>query len=269
MSINSVIDRDLEDLIQNADGEDLSILADFITDKGSGRIALDAGVCKVLNDASKAGVFTQSERSLLAEELRLFGGNAFANMMRGGRGVQYREIVSDVADHLKANYNAKVPIADIEFAILTKVLEKSMEDMSEEDKKKLFEDFGVGYTQGAGSMTTAALIAAARASGFGVYKLTVIVANAVSKAILGRGIPVVVMAPWLRGISILTGPVGWALTALWTAFDLAAPAYRVTVPCVVQLAYMRQKAAVKRCKKCDAPMAIDAKFCSECGQSDA
>lgn len=267
MNINSVTDRDLEDLIQSADGEDLSILADFITDQGKGRISLDSAVCKTLSEASKIKVFNQSQRSLLAEELRLFGGNAIANMLRGGRGVQYREILCDVADHLKVNYNAKADVGEIEIGVMTKVLEKSLEDMSEEDKKKLFDELGVSYSAGAGSMSAAALIVAARASGFGIYKLTVIVANAIAKALLGRGIPVVVMAPWLRGISILTGPVGWALTALWTAFDPAAPAYRVTVPCVVQLAYMRQKAAVKTCKKCDAPMARDAKFCGECGQA--
>lgn len=266
MNINSITDRDLEDLIQSADGEDLSILADFITDQGKGRISLDGAVCKTLSDASKIKVFTQSQRSLLAEELRLFGGNAIANIFRG-RGVQYREILCDVADHLKVNYNAKAGVEEIELGVMTKVLEKSLEDMSEEDKKKLFDELGVSYSAGAGSMSAAALIVAARASGFGIYKLTVIVANAIAKALLGRGIPVVVMAPWLRGISILTGPVGWALTALWTAFDLAAPAYRVTIPCVVQLAYMRQKAAVKFCKKCNAPMALDAKFCGECGQA--
>jgi uncharacterized protein YaaW (UPF0174 family) len=267
MNINSVTDRDLEDLIQSADNEDLSILADFITDQGKGRVALDGAVCKTLSEASKNKTFTQSERSLLAEELRLFGGNAIANLLRGGRGVQYREILCDVADHLKVNYNAKAGVEEIEIGIMTKVLEKSLEDMSEEDKKKLFDELGFTYSGGAGPVTSAALLAAARASGFGVFKLTVIVANAIAKAILGRGIPVVVMAPWLRGLSILIGPVGWALTALWTVFDLAAPAYRVTIPCVVQLAYMRQKAAVKTCKKCNAPMALDAKFCGECGHA--
>ncbi len=267
MNINSITDRDLEDLIQRADGEDLSILADFITDQGKGRISLDSAVCKTLSDASKINVFTQSQRSLLAEELRLFGGNAIANMLRGRRGVQYREILCDVADHLKVNYNAKASVDEIEVGVITKVLEKSLEDMSGEDKKKLFDDLGITYSTGAGSTSATALIVAARASGFGIYKLTVVVANAIAKALLGRGISVVVIAPWLRAISILTGPVGWALTALWAAFDMASPAYRVTVPCVVQLAYMRQKAAVKTCNKCNAPMTRDAKFCSECGQA--
>jgi hypothetical protein len=53
MNINSVTDRDLEDLIQSADNEDLSILADFITDQGKGSVAMDGAVCKTLSEASK------------------------------------------------------------------------------------------------------------------------------------------------------------------------------------------------------------------------
>ena len=39
--------------------------------------------------------------------------------------------------------------------------------------------------------------------------------------------------------SLLTGPIGWVITGLWTAIDLAGPAYRVTIPAVIQVAYLR------------------------------
>ena len=39
--------------------------------------------------------------------------------------------------------------------------------------------------------------------------------------------------------SVFSGPFGWVLTAGWTAYDLSSPAYRVTIPCVIQIAYMR------------------------------
>ena len=44
-----------------------------------------------------------------------------------------------------------------------------------------------------------------------------------------------------RSLSVLAGPIGWALTAAWTAYDIAGPAYRVIVPAVIQIAYLRQK----------------------------
>jgi len=72
----------------------------------------------------------------------------------------------------------------------------------------------------------------------------------------------------MRSVGTLAGPLGWAVTAIWTVFDLASPAYRVTVPSVIQIAYMRHKATELNqiCSQCHAPLAAGAKFCSDCGQ---
>ena len=42
-------------------------------------------------------------------------------------------------------------------------------------------------------------------------------------------------------MSILIGPIGWAITSIWTIIDIAGPAYRVTIPACIQIAYMRNK----------------------------
>ena len=42
-------------------------------------------------------------------------------------------------------------------------------------------------------------------------------------------------------MAILTGPIGWAITGLWTAIDVAGAAYRVTIPAVIQVAALRQR----------------------------
>lgn len=261
-----IYDSDLADVLTSADAEDLSILADHITDKGEGRLSLSSDVFKKIHAARVAGAFSLEIRALMAEELKRFGGNSLVNLFRGGAGVVYREIACDVADHVKAKYPAKATCAEVEMAILLKVLEQAFEQMTEEEKKKLFEEFGVFYKgEGAGPASVATLIAAIKLSGFGVYKLAAVVANAVARALLGRGLSFGATATMMRGISFFSGPVGWALTAIWTAFDLASPAYRVTVPCVVQIAYMRQKRLSQRCATCNAPLQADAKFCAECG----
>ena len=41
-------------------------------------------------------------------------------------------------------------------------------------------------------------------------------------------------------MSILTGPIGWSITAAWTLFDIAGTAYRVTIPAVIEVAYLRK-----------------------------
>lgn len=78
-------------------------------------------------------------------------------------------------------------------------------------------------------------------TGFSPYKISVIVANAVARTLLGRGICVAGNAALTRAIAVFAGPVGLALNALWLAIDIAGPAYRVTVPAVIQIAYIRAK----------------------------
>lgn len=261
-----IYDTDLVEVLTSADAEDLSILTDHITDKGDGRLSLSSDTCKKLVDARVAGEFSAEIRALIGEELQRFGGNSLVNLMRGGTGVTYSEIARDVADHVKAKFPTKAECAEVEMAILLRVLEQAYEQMTEEEKKKLFEEFGAFYKgEGAGPASMASLIAAIKLSGFGFYKLAAVVANAVAKALLGRGLGFGAAAAMMRGISVFAGPVGWAITAIWTAFDLASPAYRVTVPCVIQIAYMRQKRLSQKCSTCSAPLQGGAKFCAECG----
>jgi len=260
-----ISDPDLAQVLDNADVDDLAVLIDHITDKGDGRISLSSTACKKLVDAKSSGRVDDASRALIAEELQRFGGNSLFNLMRGGAGVPYKEVLCDVASHVKARYSSKSDCAKIEIAILEAILEQSLDKMSEQDKERLFAEFGGTYVPGGGPAVMAALQVAIKASGFGAYKLAAVVANAIAKAILGRGLAFGAAGGLMRGISAFAGPIGWAITAIWTLFDLGSPAYRVTVPCVVQIAYMRQKAAYRSCPACSAMVDIGKKFCGECG----
>ncbi|MEJ1793970.1 ubiquinol-cytochrome C chaperone family protein, partial [Escherichia coli] len=76
---------------------------------------------------------------------------------------------------------------------------------------------------------------------FKSYKLTLIIANAILKALIGRGLSFGGNILLTRSMAILTGPIGWALTALWTLIDVGGAAYRVTIPAVIQIAALRSK----------------------------
>ncbi|MFC2611353.1 MAG: hypothetical protein ACFNYA_07650, partial [Capnocytophaga granulosa] len=84
-------------------------------------------------------------------------------------------------------------------------------------------------------------LALLRVGGFGTYKMAVIVANAVARSLLGRGLSFAGNATLTRTLGVALGPIGWIVTGLWTLLDIASPAYRVTIPCVIQVAYMRLK----------------------------
>lgn len=258
-------DPDLSEVLMSASADDVRLLIDVITDSGKGRISLSSSVCGQLVAATK-GQITDFDRGLVAEELTRFGGNSLMNLFRGGSGVPYKEMLTDVAGHVGVPKLNTASCAGMEMAIITKVIEQSLSRMSEEDKATFFESVGAIYRPGAGPAALAALIASLSASGVASYSLAAMVASATMSSLVGRGIVFASGTTLGRGLAVLTGPVGWAITGIWTAFDLASPAYRVTVPCVIQIGYMRQKMLLKpTCHSCHSAHAADSKFCGNCG----
>jgi uncharacterized protein YaaW (UPF0174 family) len=179
---------------------------------------------------------------LIAAEIQCFGANTFVTMFRGGKGVEYREVLMDVCDKMKVNYNKEASVERIENCLLLKVLNDALEKMSPEELRQLAESVGV---KNIGLLTPESMLgvfqAVFRAGGFKSYQLTLIVVNAVLKAMIGRGLSLAGNAALTRTIGILTGPIGWAVTGIWTAVDIASAAYRVTIPAVIQVAALRQK----------------------------
>lgn len=179
---------------------------------------------------------------LVAAEVQCFGANSLAIIFRGGKGVLYKEVLIDVCDQMKVNYNKNSDVATIEQNLLMKILKDSVEKMTAEEVRKLAESIGIKNFD---TITPEALIGGFQAifkiGGFKSYKLTLIVVNAVMKAMIGRGLTFAGNAALTRVAAIMTGPIGWVITGLWTAIDLAGPAYRVTIPAVIQIAFLRQK----------------------------
>lgn len=179
---------------------------------------------------------------LIAAEVQCFGANSFATIFRGGKGVPYKEVLTDVCDKMKVNYNKNSSVETIEQNLLMKILKDSLEKMSASEIRELAESLGVKNTN---SITAEALIgsfqAIFRMGGFKSYQLTLVVVNAVMKALVGRGLALAGNAALTRVAAVMTGPIGWVITGLWTAVDLAGAAYRVTIPAVIQIAFLRQK----------------------------
>lgn len=276
-------------LLAQSDIPDLDTLVDYITDSGKGRISLSKDVCARLVKCKERGVYSDFDRNLIGKEICAFGGNTLTNVYRDVRNavplgnlldrvlpdvdatVAYDEVVKDVASHLKVAFDKKDDLLIVEDGILRKILRDSFEKMSPDERAAVLKELGVSDLSMLGPAAGAAFIAAGRVGGFATYRLALIVANAVSKALLGRGLPLAVNATISRTIGVLLGPIGWAVTGAWTLADMASPAYRVTVPCVIQIAYMRQKAIVeahtKACPSCGERNERASRFCAECGQA--
>lgn len=277
-------------LLAQADKEDIDVLVDYITDSGKGRISLSKENCAALSAARSAGTYNAASLMLVTDEIRHFGGNSLVNFYRSVRTgvatgssldavlptadptVDYGVVVRDVAKHLKLSTDKTADVVSLEEDILRKIARDAFEHMSVDERTRLLKEAGFGDAL-KGSMASAAVLFAARAGGFSTYKIALMVANSMSKLLLNRGLPLVANAALTRTLGIALGPVGWVVTGLWTLADFSSPAYRVTVPCVVQIAYMRQKALnallMTPCEACKESITREAKFCPHCGTAVA
>ena len=190
---------------------------------------------------------------LIVQELQLFGGNTIANAYRRifgyrRKGISYKEILHDVAKKMKVKYSSTEGVDEIEGKLLIKVLDNALKRMDQNQKEALFEEFRKAGLKDSDlragvPLTVLFTQAGVQMTGFLAYRLAVIVANAVAKAMIGRGLTLAVNAALTRTLAMLTGPIGWVITGLWTVYDVAGPADRVTIPCVLHIAYLRKKKA--------------------------
>ena len=165
--------------------------------------------------------------------------HSLVNILRG-HGILYKEILCDVCDKLKVNYNKKQDIARIESYLLQKIISDSWANMTEAERKELLSEIGVdGSLKGAAGLS--AIITAIKLGGFASYRTAAVIANAIAKTLIGKGLTFAANAALMKGLSILAGPIGIAVNALMVIPAMTGSAYRVTIPCVIHVAYIRQK----------------------------
>jgi uncharacterized protein YaaW (UPF0174 family)/transcriptional regulator with XRE-family HTH domain len=183
----------------------------------------------------------QAYWDLIAAEVQLFGANSIASAFRGGEGVLYKEVLTDVCSKMKVNFNKKSPTEVIEMNLLMKILLDCIGKLEESELKEVVSSLDLKTTSYTPEAVTIALQAAIRMGGFASYTIALTVANAVLKRLIGRGLSLAVNAAIARVMSIFAGPIGWIITGLWTAIDIAGPAYRVTIPACVVTAWLRRQ----------------------------
>lgn len=233
-------DPDLK-FLRNCDQEDLQVLVEILTKtkKGNKRIS------EFLTDCDLYKKYYPDHRQywhLIAAELQTFGAHSFVTyVIRGGKGVLYKQILIDVCKKLKVKYNKDDLVRDIESSLLVKILTDSMKKMDSKEIKQLVEKMGLPTTSFTKQGVTIALQTLIKQGGFNSYKIAAIVANGIARTIFGRGLSFGTNAALMKWIGRFAGPIGWWITGLWTASSLMGPSYRVTVPSLIQVAYMRSK----------------------------
>lgn len=229
-------DKDLK-FLYDCPNDRLKLLVDVIVyDKdGKPRISETLSNNKIFRENYPGNI-----KAMLPEvinELQRFGGNSISNAVRG-HGVSYREILEDVCKHQKVNYNKGISTELLERFLLQKILLTAVDKMTEEDIEHLTDSE---------KMTKDLLIQNITSFHIADPLIIRMVTTAVIKIAGKQGFAM--LGAWAAGFagsrafSILTGPIGLALATLWTIYDIAGPAYRVTMPATIMIAYFRMIAS--------------------------
>ena len=223
-------DKNLK-FLSECSNEQLLLLTDFLIYDKDGKKRYTEGLS---NAKGFEGNYPNNIKSLLPnviDELQRYGGNTIANLWRG-HGVTYREILEDVCKKLSVNYNKNNSTELLEQYLLQKFLIMSVDKMTEEDAKHLGENLTKdALKQQIGMMKAGSPVF--------IRLITMLIVNLAKSWGLKQAAVLAARFAGSRAFAILTGPIGWALTGIWTAFDIAGEAYRVTIPCTITIAYLR------------------------------
>ena len=218
-------DRDLL-FLQQAKNEELKTLCDILTYDTDGEIRMAE---QLTNTDAYLYCYPYRLNMIwqeIARELQRFGGNTIANLCRG-EGVKYREILQDVCKKLKVYFHDYESTETIEKHLLEKVCMESVENMSEAELRSMAQELQMAIRRG----------------GVLLSRIAVYITNMISRMLIGRSALLIGGNVLNKTIGILSGPLGWGITAGWVVYDLSSPAYRVTVPSVIQVACMRMQQA--------------------------
>jgi uncharacterized protein YaaW (UPF0174 family) len=209
--------RPLAELLSLASSEDLDILADLITDNGKGRLALDSGI-KAIIIKRKADGCLQSIADVLDSEIRAFGGNTLMNTYRSS-GVDYQELAGDVAKRLGGKFTENADTYALEEVAIANAIGK----YAPEDAP----------TSGSDASALNAAI------GKVVQHLSQNAGVAIGIASTG-GVAGAASAFGARALTFVSGPAAVG-TAGYTLYEATGPAFRITIPAVLQIAKIRRK----------------------------
>ncbi|MDP0256003.1 DUF3944 domain-containing protein [Glaesserella parasuis] len=232
-----VYDVDLEFLAQ-CTNEDLQPLVDILTKDKDGKKRYTEG----LTSSRVYKVFYPDHNLYwkeIAEEIQKFGANTIATLFRLGKGVSYKTILIEVCEKMKVNFNKESSTELIEKHLLDKVLTSAIEELSEDDLKKLAEELKIPATHlGKQSLTALVLVELnSLLSTPALWKtIHTMFPQTIGTLLAGTALG--------RILGFATGPIGWGITGIWALKDISGPATRVTVPAVIQIAFLRKKYSI-------------------------
>lgn len=209
--------------LRKAAAEELDVLVDIITDFGRGRAGLSADDKKALvqaKHASRSAGYSDDQIQLLGHELQQFGGHSAMNLARrllGKSAVSYAEVVNDVYQKLNGDPAKNESVANKEREIALALFGANWHELPPQERLE--------------RSTSAKVLS-------GLFKLK----DALSTSKMGTvGLSAANSAALFAVAStgLRLNPVGIAATVGLGVNSAVSEAYRVTVPFVAQMGWIR------------------------------
>lgn len=212
-------DSDLYNVLQEATEEEQKMLVELLCTKSSCVLHVEC-----------------QEIAAIVNEFQLMGGNSIVNVARG-HGVCYSEIVGDVAKQVKVDVDGCKSVGEKEWRIVEHLIERAEEKMDDEQKKAFYEE--VRKQSGVQQFKSVADLLGNQA----IYNaIRLVIIKIVARQLLVRlGIKSAAKLASGRLLTLLAGPLGWVLGAIWAVIDVSGPAYSITVPGVMLVAMIRTR----------------------------
>lgn len=189
----------------------------------------------------------------LAEGLGKAGSHAVGTWLRGGRGVEYDEVVQNVAAKLKVPEPEESDATwERERQILTAAFDRLLEEASPKQRKAILAELASQQQRsamGVGAGTAAMVVA--NLSGFALYTAASTTLAAVTGAV-GLTLPFATYMGLSSALATITGPVGWAALAVWAVASLGGANYKKTVPAVILVGTVRSRLIAERDQELEA-----------------
>lgn len=204
---------------------------------------------KLLSEYQNNSVIHLELISLIDTQIKYFGSSELAYLTRlltkGDGSIPAAEIVEDVCKKLKVNFKVGCSIESKLEKLASSVVEKELLSKTPEELSKSFKELGVGdvdreeiisHIKKNGKVAILPVVFQVLGPKIALGIVETIIVSLIAQMIGREAAKQLVKEllkrnPWINSL----GPILWAISGAWIAFDLQGPAYRKTVPICLYL----------------------------------
>lgn len=230
-------DKDLR-FLSSCENEDLRVLCDILTHDRLGNIRITEQLTatdEYNRNYPEDMLFLVPQ---ISNELLKYGSNTLATFWHNEPD-SYETVLRRVCKQMDVRTMEQDSVAKMEHNLLTTLCQDTLNKMSERELRLLANENGIPDKTLTRQALTAALLMAIRTSRAVLTRIAARIIQYIVEIITIRGVATAGIETATRAVGGALGPIGWIALGAWTVYDISSPAYRVCVPAVLQVAYMR------------------------------